>query len=236
MFKYVLFDLDGTLTDPKMGITISVQYALESLGIKEPDLDKLECFIGPPLKDSFKEFYGMDDEQALQATAKYRERFVVTGLFENEIYPGVPEMLAKLKKSGKKISIASSKPTELVTRILEHFEIVQYFDYIVGSEMDGRRSKKEEVVEEALRLLLSEVSDNKNEVASESRGLDRSVIIKEEIAMVGDRKFDIEGAKAFGITPIGVSFGYAPEGELEEAGAEYIVDTVEELLELLERQ
>lgn len=228
MFKYILFDLDGTLTDPKIGITTCVQYALRAFGIEEPDLDKLECFIGPPLKDSFKQFYVMDDEQALQATAKYRERFVVTGLFENEIYPGVPEMLSQLKKSGKKISIASSKPTELVQRILEHFEIAQYFDYVVGSEMDGRRSKKEEVVEEALRLLLSESSDD--------QVLDRSVIIKEEIAMVGDRKFDIEGAKAFGLTPVGVSFGYAPEGELEEAGAEYIVDTVEELLALLDRR
>lgn len=228
MFKYILFDLDGTLTDPKIGITTCVQYALRAFGIEEPDLDKLECFIGPPLKDSFKQFYVMDDEQALQATAKYRERFVVTGLFENEIYPGVPEMLSQLKKSGKKISIASSKPTELVQRILEHFEIAQYFDYVVGSEMDGRRSKKEEVVEEALRLLLSESSDD--------QVLDRSVIIKEEIAMVGDRKFDIEGAKAFGLTSVGVSFGYAPEGELEEAGAEYIVDTVEELLALLDRR
>lgn len=236
MFKYILFDLDGTLTDPKIGITTCVQYALKAFGIEEPDLDKLECFIGPPLKDSFKQFYGMNDEQAQQATAKYRERFVVTGLFENEIYPGVPEMLRQIKQSGKKISIASSKPTELVKRILEHFDIAQYFDYVVGSEMDGRRSKKEEVVEEALRLLLADTSDSKNEVSGESGVLDRSVIIKEDIAMVGDRKFDIEGAKAFGLTSVGVSFGYAPEGELEEAGAEYIVDTVTELLELLDRK
>lgn len=219
MFEYILFDLDGTLTDPKMGITKSVQYALADFGIDEPDLDKLEPFIGPPLKDSFMEFYGFSEQDAERAIAKYRERFTVTGIFENEIYPHIPEMLKHLHESGKRLSIASSKPTELVERILDHFEIKQYFDCVVGSEMDGRRSKKEEVVEEALAQLLP------NE-------LDRE-IIKEKTAMVGDRKFDIEGAKAFGLTSVGVSFGYAQEGELEKAGADYIVDTVEELEALL---
>ena len=114
MYNYVLFDLDGTLTDPKIGITTCVQYALKAFGIDEPDLDKLEPFIGPPLKESFMEFYGFDEEKALKAVDKYRERFVVTGIFENEIYPGIADLLKRLKDAGCKLSIASSKPTELV--------------------------------------------------------------------------------------------------------------------------
>ena len=211
MFEYILFDLNGTLTDPKEGITKCVQYALESVGIEEQDLDKLEPFIGPPLADSFMEFYGFDRENAMRLVDKYRERFTVKGMYENAVYPGIPEMLRELKEAGCKISIASSKPTELVEGILVHFDIHKYFDAIVGSNMDGTRVKKEEVVEEALRQLQC---------------------VKEKTAMVGDRKFDIEGARAFGLTGIGVSFGYAEEHELEEAGADYIVDTVEELKNL----
>lgn len=215
MFRYILFDLDGTLTDPKVGITKSVQYALEDAGIYEADLDKLEPFIGPPLADSFALFYGMDEEQVKRAVKKYRERFTVTGIFENEIIEGVPELLARLKAAGCVLSIASSKPTEMVERILEHFDIAQYFDCVVGSELDGRRSKKEEVVEEALRRLMPEHYE------------------KSDVAMVGDRKFDIEGAKAFGLTAVGVRFGYAQEGELEKAGADFIAGTVAELEEFL---
>lgn len=216
MFQYILFDLDGTLTDPKEGITKSVQYALAAFGIDEPDLDKLIPFIGPPLKSSFMDFYQMSDEDAVKAVAKYRERFNDIGIYENAIFPGIAKLLSDLKEQGKKISIASSKPTCLVNRILDHFEIMQYFDYVVGSELDGTRSKKEEVVEEALRLMVPETE-------------------RHLVAMVGDRKFDIEGAKAFGLVGIGVSFGYAGEHELEEAGADYIVDTVEELGQLLMR-
>lgn len=220
MFQYLLFDLDGTLTDPKIGITKSVQYALEDQGIYEPDLDKLEPFIGPPLKDSFEEFYHMNEKQVLRAIQKYHERFDTTGIYENALFVGVPELLSDEKKKGAKIAIASSKPTELVLRILDYFHIADYFDVVVGSEMDGRRSKKEEVVEEALRQLLpaEEIADK-----------------KKKIAMIGDRKFDIEGAIAHGLTGIGVTFGYAEEGELEKAGADYIVDTVDELKELLQK-
>ena len=214
MFKYILFDLDGTLTDPKVGITTCAQYALASVGIDEPDLDKLEPFIGPPLHESFMQFYGFDKDMAMKLVEKYRERFNHIGIFENEIYPGIPKMLQTLKEKGCKISIASSKPTVLVERILVHFDIKQYFDSVVGSNLDGSRTKKEEVVEEALHQL---------------------ACVKEETALVGDRKFDIEGAKAFGLTSIGVSFGYAAENELEEAGADYIVDSVEELQEILLR-
>lgn len=221
MFDYILFDLDGTLTDPKIGITSSVQYALRALGIDEPNLDKLEPFIGPPLADSFMEFYGLTPEQTKLAIEKYHERFDKQGIYENELYEGIDRLLAALKKNGKMLSIASSKPTPLVIRVLEYFHINEYFDYIVGSELDGRRSKKEEVVEEALRLMVPA------SLGAQER--------KKRVAMVGDRKFDIEGAKAFGLTSVGVSFGYAPEGELEAAGADYIVDTVSELESLLMR-
>lgn len=211
MFDYILFDLDGTLTDPKEGITKSVQYALADFGIEEKNLDKLEVFIGPPLKESFIEFYNFNEQDALKAVDKYRERFVVTGIFENKIYEGIPELLNKLHEKGCRISIASSKPTVLVERILDYFDIAKYFDYVVGSELDGRRTKKEEVVEEALRQMVPQNVDRRN------------------VAMIGDRKFDIEGARTFGLTGIAVSYGYAPEGELEVAGADYIVGSIEEL-------
>lgn len=215
MFEYILFDLDGTLTDPKLGITSSVQYALRALGIEEPSLDRLEPFIGPPLADSFREFYGLEGERLATAIDKYRERFATQGIFENEIYPGIPQMLADLKAKGKKLAIASSKPTLFVEQILEHFEIEKYFDHVVGSNMDGTRGTKEEVVEETLRQMLTvEMTPGQK---------------RDAVAMVGDRKFDIEGARAHGITSVGVSFGYAPEGELEEAGADFIVNSVDSL-------
>lgn len=215
-FQYMLFDLDGTLTDPKPGITRCVQYALHRFGIEEPDLDKLEPFIGPPLTDSFQEFYGFDEQKALEAVEAYRERFRTVGKFENEIYPGIDVMLAHLKKAGKVLAVASSKPEVFVKQILQHFNIEQYFDVVVGSELNNTRSKKEEVVEEALRQL--------------SHG---EKIENDKIVMIGDRKFDIQGAKAFGLVSVGVSFGYALPGELEAAEADYIVDTVQQLEELL---
>lgn len=221
MFQYILFDLDGTLTDPKTGITASVQYALRAFGIEEPDLDKLEPFIGPPLKDSFQEFYGFDEAQTQKAVEKYRERFNVTGIYENEIYPGIEKMLETLHKDGRKLAIASSKPTPMVERVLDYFHIRQYFGYIIGSSLDGTRGKKEEVVGEALRQMAPD-------------GL-TAAQKKAHVAMVGDRRFDIEGAKAHGLTSVGVRFGYAPEGELEAAGADLIVDTVEELADVLTR-
>lgn len=225
MYQYILFDLDGTLTDPKPGITGCVQYALHKFGIEEPDLDKLEPFIGPPLLDSFQEFYGFDEEKGLQAIAYYRERFSTVGLFENEIYPGIAQMLARLQKAGSRLAVASSKPTVFVTRILEHFGILSYFDVIVGSELDGTRGRKEEVVEEALRQLLCDGSGEE-----EARGKSRH-----DIVMVGDRKYDITGAKAHHIASIGVAYGYAAAGELEAAGADVIVETVEELERVLLR-
>lgn len=231
MYQYILFDLDGTLTDPKIGITTCVQYALHKMGIEEPDLDKLEPFIGPPLTDSFCDFYGMDNQKAGQAVVYYRERFSTVGLFENEVYPGIPQMLEALKEAGKKLAIASSKPTVFVKQILEHFEICQYFDVIVGSEIDGTRSRKEEVVEEALRQLLPGM--RYNQLRKGNIALTKGGQADCEIVMVGDRRFDIEGAKEYGIVSIGAAYGYAEEGELAEAGADIIVGTVEDLKKVL---
>lgn len=225
-YKYLLFDLDGTLTDPKEGITTSVQYALKSFGIEEPDLDKLTPFIGPPLRDSFQNFYGLSEAQAEEGVAKYREWFVPKGIFQNAVYTGIPQMLKELRENHKILAVASSKPQVFVERILEHFDIQEYFSVVVGSELDGTRGTKEEVVEEALRQL-KDIPDDTQMTGGQSA---KDVL---HTVMIGDRKFDIEGGKKYGLVTVGVSFGYAGEGELEEAGADYIVDTVEELGRLL---
>lgn len=217
MFQYVLFDLDGTLTDPKEGITKSVQFALAQQGISEPDLKKLEPFIGPPLKDSFMERYGMTEEQASQGVEDYRKRFAPIGKFENKVYPGIPEMLADLKQAGVKLAVASSKPEVFVWDILKHFKLDSYFDVVTGSELDGTRSRKEEVVEEALRRLSA---DGEN-------------VSRENCAMVGDRRFDIEGGRQFGLTTVGVTYGYALRGELQAAKADHIVKDPAQLTKLL---
>ena len=200
MKKYLLFDLDGTLTDPKVGICTCVQYALSSFGIEEPDIDKLEPFIGPPLKDSFMQFYQMSEAQAEAAVAKYRERFSDVGLFENTLYEGVPHMLQALCGKGMFLAVASSKPTVFVERILEHFQIRKYFKVVVGSELDGRRVNKDEVVGEALRQLFGD-----------------KPVDKAQVYMIGDRRFDVEGAKAMGVESVGVTYGYGGMEELREA-------------------
>lgn len=219
MKEYLLFDLDGTLTDPKLGITTCVQYALKSFGIEETDLDKLEPFIGPPLKDSFMEFYGFDEEKAEAAVEKYRERFKDVGLYENAIYVGIENMLFNLKANGMHLAVASSKPTVYVERILEHFKIKQYFEVIVGSELDGSRVSKDEVVWEALNRLFK-----------------GKAVERDKVYMIGDRKFDIAGAKAQGVESVGVSYGYGSIEELKEAQADYIVRSVPELEKFLYRE
>lgn len=216
MMKYILFDLDGTLTDPKIGITSCVQYALKHFGIEEPDLDKLEPFIGPPLKGSFMEYYGFTEEQAEEAIAKYRERFQDVGIFENKVYRGIPRLLKDLKANGRKLAVASSKPTVFVERILDHFRIRQYFDVVVGSELDGSRVDKNEIIQETLHRLFGEEQ------------FDRS-----ELIMVGDRKYDIQGAKSWFIRSIGVTYGYGTREELKEAGADYIAADIRQLEEIL---
>lgn len=210
--KVILFDLDGTITDPKIGITKSFQYALQHFGIQVDNLDALEPVIGPPLKKSFSEFYHLSEEQIESAIEKYRERFSTVGLYENEIYDGMENLLKELSEVGYILEIASSKPTVFVEKICEHFKIKQYFTHIVGSFLDGRRGEKEEVVEEAIRL---------------------SKATPDHIIMVGDRNYDVIGAHKKEIAVIGVSYGYGGRQELEEAGADVIVDTVAQLREEL---
>lgn len=216
MFSCILFDLDGTISDPKQGICGCVQYALRRFGIEEPELDRLEPFIGPPLAESFMKYYNFTAEQAQEAVEKYRERFSVTGKYENVLYPGMGALLHDLKASGATLAIASSKPTVYVEDILVHFGIREYFDIVVGSELDGRRVHKEEVVAEVLSQLAA-----------------RGESDPDKMVMIGDRSFDVEGAKAIGAHCIAVSYGYAQPGELENAGAEIIVRDVEGLRSVL---
>lgn len=218
MYQYVLFDLDGTLTDPKEGITKSVQHALKAFGIEEKNLDKLEPFIGPPLRDSFREFYGIDGEDTEKAVKVFRERFEAKGINENKIYPGMAQMLRRLRERGIVLAIASSKPQEFVHIVLRNFEIEDCFDVIVGSEKDGKRDTKSEVLEEALARLCKKEGRH---------------FRKEKTLMVGDRKFDAEAASELGIACAAVTYGYAPEGELEKCAPAYMADSVEELEEII---
>lgn len=211
--KYVLMDLDGTITDPKIGITKSVQYALKAFGIQVENPDTLCKFIGPPLRNSFMDYYGFDAAKAEEAIVKYREYFSVTGLYENEVFEGMETLLARLKESGKTLIVATSKPEVFAKIILEHFKLDGYFTDICGSELDGGRSTKEEVIRYALE---------KNNITDDT-----------EVVMVGDRKHDIEGAKAVGLISVGVLFGYGSLEELEEAGADRIAANVEEVYDTI---
>ena len=211
--KTFLFDLDGTLTDPKEGITNSVAYALERQGIKVDNRDELIKFIGPPLIDSFMKYYSFGYELAKESVGVYREYFVPKGMFENSVYDGVEDCLGELGKRGAKLVVATSKPEEYSVEILKHFGLFSYFDAVCGASLDETRTKKADVIEYALDKL----------------GLqDR----KDEIIMIGDREHDILGAKENGLRSIGVTYGYAKENELEEAGANYIVHSPIELKRL----
>lgn len=209
-FDTVLFDLDGTLTDPAEGITNSVAYALERFGFHVEDRSTLLPFIGPPLKESFVKFYGLSDADGERAVDIYREYFKPTGIFENRVYPGVPEMLETLRAAGLRLCIASSKPEVFVQKILDHFDLAKYFDAVCGSELDGRRTDKAEVIAETLRRCPAE----------------RPV-------MVGDRHHDVDGAKKNGLPCAGVLFGYGGQEELAKAGADFIAADILQLTEWL---
>lgn len=213
MFDIIFFDLDGTLTNPELGITTCVQYALESMGIDEPDRKKLIPFIGPPLKVMFMGMYGMSEADADSAVDKYRERFSSVGLYENEIFDGIPEMLKSLTESGKKLALATSKPYIYAVEILKHFDILKYFDEVFGPGLDELHISKSVIVERAV-----------NRYGMENRS---------RMVMVGDREMDIKGAKDNGIASVGVRFGFAAENELESAGADYFADDVSALTEIL---
>lgn len=212
MYKTVLFDLDGTLTDPGLGITNSVAYALKKYGIEVEEREKLYSFIGPPLNDSFKKCYGFSDEKAMEAIMYYREYFSEKGIFENEVYDGIKELLRRVKESGRKIVLATSKPEEFALRILEHFELTEFFDVVAGASMDEKRNKKGDVIKYAL---------------------EKGCLTPEDAVMIGDREHDVLGAQENGIDTIGVLYGYGSRDELEKAGAMHIAETVNDIFDLL---
>ena len=206
-------DLDGTITNSKLGITKSVQYALKHVNIYIDDLESLCKHIGPPLREAYIEYYGFSEEEAIKVIEKHREYFESNGLYENEVYDGVEQLLCSLKKAGKKIILATSKPEIYAKKILEYFHLDGYFNDICGATLDESRSRKEDVIRYALE---------KNEITDWNK-----------VVMVGDRKYDIEGAKKLGIASIGVLYGFGSKEELEEAGADQIVTKVENLQDVL---
>jgi phosphoglycolate phosphatase len=213
-YKYILFDLDGTLTDPKIGITKSVAYSLKKLKNIEVELDQLTKFIGPPLKDSYIDFYGFSESEAEIAIQTYREYFKDTGIYENEVYSGMEDLLEALKDKQYILGVATSKPTMFAEIIIKHFDLERYFSCVVGSNLDGTRTDKAEVIAEALTQL--------------------SIDDKENVVMIGDRKHDILGAKKMEIDSIGVTYGYGSYEELEDAGADYIIENIDGLKKILE--
>nr|WP_317378339.1 HAD family hydrolase [uncultured Faecalimonas sp.] len=213
MYQHILFDLDGTLTDPKVGITSAVAHALKFYGIEVEDLDTICKFIGPPLADSFMEYYGFDRERAAEAVEKYREYFSVRGLYENKVYPGIEQLLKELTEQGKNIYLATSKPEVYAKQILEHFHLTEYFTFIGGSELSGERVRKGDVI--AYVLEQGQITD------------------RDQVVMVGDRMHDVLGAKEQNLPCIGVLYGYGKREELEQAGAAMIKASVEELRDAL---
>ena len=217
MVKYsiIFFDLDGTITDPFVGITKSIQYALSKLGIDEPNPANLIPFIGPPLHVSFERFYHFNPPQVEQAVEYYREYYKKTGIYESELYEGIPRLLQYLKEESRQLVVATSKPTVFAKQILNHFDVDQYFDLVVGSHLDGTRSNKAEIVEYAIR----QYGDAP----------------KADFVMVGDREYDIIGANANGIDSIAVMYGYGSREEFVKANSTYIADSVDDLSRILSR-
>ena len=212
-YSTILFDLDGTITDPAEGITNSVAYALQKYGIRVEDKTELYTFIGPPLYESFMRYYGFSAEEAHRAVDYYREYYSDKGIFECRLYDGVERLLKKLRQSGKKVVLATSKPEYFAEKILEHFGIFDLFDTVAGATMDSSRVEKSDVILYALQK--ADVSDKINTV------------------MIGDREFDIKGAKVNSLESIGVTFGYGSRDELEKAAADYIAESVEEIEKLI---
>lgn len=212
MFKYIFFDLDGTLTDPAQGITNSFIHALKYFGIEIPSYETLCSFIGPPLVDTFKTQFGFDEEKAQLGVKKYREYFADKGLFENSVYPGIENLLKELISNGKHLIVATSKPEEYSIRILEKFGLSKYFEHICGSNMDETRSKKDEVIKYALEK--AGISDCSS------------------VLMIGDRMHDIIGAHTHNIKACAVMFGYGNLDEFKANHADYIANNIEELKQI----
>lgn len=208
-YHVALFDLDGTLTDPFEGITKSVQYALAHFGINEPNLYNLKHFIGPPLKQTIEETYHLTSEQGDEALKKYRERFSVKGIYENKLYCGMRSLLEALRKSGVRLAIASSKPHFYIHKILVHFGIDEYFEAVTGSELDGKRTDKAEVIAHALEQLRIPPSS--------------------DVVMIGDRIHDAVGAQTVGVDFIAAGYGYAEPDEFENIPHVALVNSISEL-------
>ncbi|MGE6399969.1 MULTISPECIES: HAD family hydrolase [Bacillus cereus group] len=209
MYTTFLFDLDGTLTDPKEGIINSVLYALEKIGIEEVNISELDSFIGPPIQQSFVDRYNMNEIEVERAVFYFREYLKQSGLLENKVYDGIGALLQELKDDGNRLFVATSKPTVFAEQVIEHFQLTSFFEEIVGSNLDGTRIKKEEIIAHILQT--------------------NEELQKEEMVMIGDRKHDVIGANSNGIASIGVLYGYGNENELSDAGAIHIVKDVEEL-------
>ncbi len=209
MYTTFLFDLDGTLTDPKEGIINAVLYVLEKMGIEEVNISELDSFIGPPMQQSFADRYNMNEIEVERAVFYFREYLKQSGLLENKVYDGIGALLQELKDAGNRLFVATSKPTVFAKQVIEHFQLTSFFEEIVGSNLDGTRIKKEEIIAHILQT--------------------NEELQKEEMVMIGDRKHDVIGANSNGIASIGVLYGYGDENELSDAGAIHIVKDVEEL-------
>ena len=212
-YKLILFDLDGTLTDPFEGIANSIAYALHKFDIPIADKNELRKFIGPPLIESFGNFCGFSDEQARLALSYYREYFREKGMFENSVYDGIEELLEDLPACGIRLCVATSKPEPFAEKILEHFHLAHYFECIAGSELDGTRAKKNEVIEYALQKC--------------------NFVDRTKAVMVGDREHDIVGAAKCAVDSVGVLFGYGSREELQKAGATYVAATVADIKKVI---
>jgi phosphoglycolate phosphatase len=212
-YTNIIFDLDGTLTDPALGITNSVMYALEKYGITVPDRSELLKFIGPPLIDSFQEFYDLSREEAKTAVEYYREYYRTKGIFENSVFPGIEDLLRSLKENGKKQMVATAKVEQFANIVLEHFGLAEYFTCVAGSNLDSTRTHKDEIILSVLKRC--------------------GITDREHTVMIGDRMHDILGAEKAGIDSIGVLFGYGTKEELENAGADLLAQSVDDLRTIL---
>ena len=213
VIKHVLFDLDGTLTNSSPGIINSIKYALNKMGIDENDEKKLTAFVGPSLFKTFSENYFSNEVDVKQAMIFYREYFAHTGIFENTLYHGVPELLEQLKSADKKIALATAKPTYFAKIILDHFNISKYFNVVIGSHLTGTRTEKKEIIHEV----------------KDQMGLP----LGENCVMIGDREYDIIGGKHHEMYTIGVSYGYAKQGELDLIQPHFIVHSPLEIANIV---
>lgn len=210
-YDVILFDLDGTLTDSAEGIINSVVYALERMGIPYTDKRELRRFVGPPLQDAFRDYYGLSEDGVTNAVQTFREYFTEKGIYENAVYDGVPEMLDALQKAGYTLAVATSKPEAFAEQILAYFGLSKYFTVVAGASMGG--TSKPIVIRRALQKLCTEPSDR--------------------VLMIGDREHDVLGAKDVGLPSLGVLYGYGSEAELREAGADFIARTPQEIPQLI---